>query len=174
MKQIISVLLMGLMFCACGEQQEISSVNPVNWERRTIDFPLSDSLLTGTTYLSIYSQIYSQSEHKTHDLTATVSIRNTDLNDTIYIEKAEYFDTGGKSIRTYFESHIFLAPMETVEIVIDENDQEGGTGANFIFDWRAKADTNAPLFEGVMISTSGQQGLSFTTQGIRLDHGRAD
>ena len=58
--------------------------------------------------------------------------------------------------------------METVEIVIDQDDNEGGTGANFIFDWKIKPDTNEPLFEAVMISTYGQQGLSFTTTGIRL------
>ena len=28
---------------------------------------------------------------------------------------------------------------------------------------------NEPFFEGVMISTSGQQGLSFSTQGIRVN-----
>ena len=58
--------------------------------------------------------------------------------------------------------------MQTIEIVIDENDIEGGTGANFIFDWLATKSTHAPYFEAVMISTSGQQGLSFTTKGVDL------
>ena len=61
--------------------------------------------------------------------------------------------------------------METVEIVIDENDKEGGTGANFHFDWRIKPLSNEPLFEAVMISSFGQ-GLSFTTQGKRIKTGR--
>ena len=60
--------------------------------------------------------------------------------------------------------------METVEIVIDEMDEQGGTGANFMFDWAMKKTSNEPLFEGVMISTSGQQGLSFTTQGRKIKH----
>jgi len=59
--------------------------------------------------------------------------------------------------------------METVEIVIDEKDQEGGTGANFLFDWSIKPNSHEPYFEGVMISTSGQQGLSFTTEGKRVE-----
>jgi hypothetical protein len=96
-------------------------------------------------------------------------MRNTNRADTIFIEKAEYFDTKGRSIRTYFNKPIYLAPMETVEIVIDELDKEGGTGANFIFDWKIKPTSNEPLFEGIMISTSGQQGLSFTTQGKRIN-----
>jgi hypothetical protein len=28
--------------------------------------------------------------------------------------------------------------METIEIVVDEEDKDGGTGANFVFDWSMK------------------------------------
>jgi hypothetical protein len=168
MRNILGILLLMLVIQSCQEKKEVSSIDPVNWSKRMIDRPLNESLTHGTTYLSVYSQIYSQSEHRTHDLTVTVSMRNTTLTDTLYIEKAEYFDTAGKSIRTYFDQPIFIAPMETVEIVIDEIDQDGGTGANFLFSWRIKPESNEPLFEGVMISTSGQQGLSFTTQGKRI------
>ena len=157
-----------LIFQSCKEKVEISSINPINWEKRTIGLDLTDSLTKGTTYLSVYSQIYSQTEHKTHDLTSTVSIRNVNRADTIYIKKAEYFNTSGNSIRTYFNKPIFIAPMETVEIIIDERDQEGGTGANFLFDWAIKPNSGDPFFEAIMISTSGQQGLSFTTQGKRI------
>ncbi|KAA3619305.1 MAG: DUF3124 domain-containing protein [Calditrichaeota bacterium] len=169
MKQLISACILILSSISCNEHKEVSSVDLVNWEKRTVGFTLNDSLEFGTTYLSVYSQIYSITEHKTHDLTATISMRNTNKADTIFIEKAEYFDTKGKSIRTYFNKPIYLAPMETVEIVIAELDKEGGTGANFIFDWKIRPSSNEPLFEGVMISTSGQQGLSFTTQGKRIN-----
>lgn len=161
-----SILL--LLLLACEEQKEISSVDPVNWEKRAANISTGDSLLTGKTYLSIYSQIYSQSEHKTHNLTAMVSLRNTSESDTIYINKAAYFGTSGQLLRTYFDKPIYLAPYETVEIIIDELDNEGGTGANFIFDWKTLPDTSEPLFEGVMNSTMGQQGLSFLTQGKRI------
>ena len=168
MKNKLILLLSTFLLLACADEKEISSVNPVNWEKRTVGFPLSDSLQQGTTYLSVYSQIYSQTEHRTHDLTATVSMRNISRSDTIYIEKAEYFDTKGKSIRTYFNQPIFISPLETVEIVIDEKDQEGGTGANFLFDWKIHPASSEPFFECIMISTSGQQGLSFATQGKRI------
>lgn len=169
MKNIIKILFLTLLIQSCKETDEISSINPVNWEKRTIEFERSDSLVQGTTYLSVYSQIYSQSEHRTHDLTATVSMRNMNKTDTIYITKAEYFNTKGNSIRTYFDKTIFIAPMETVEIIIDERDQEGGTGANFLFYWSIKPNSNNPFFEAIMISTSGQQGLSFTTQGQKIN-----
>jgi hypothetical protein len=157
-----------LLFTNCSEDKELSSIDPVNWNKRTIQLNQADSLIHGQTYLSVYSQIYSRTEHSRHDLTATVSMRNMNTSDTVYISKAQYFDTKGKLIRTYFEKNIFIAPMETVEIVIDEDDRTGGTGANFLFDWQIKEGVIEPYFEGVMISTTGQQGLSFTTQGKRI------
>lgn len=168
MKKIITFAIWALLIYSCNNEKVVSSISPVNWKNKRINHILADSLIQGTTYLSVYSQIYSQTEHRTHDLTATISMRNTNLKDTLYLDKAEYFDTKGKSIRTYFNHTIFIAPMETVEIVIDEIDKEGGTGANFLFDWKILPSSSEPLFEGVMISTSGQQGLSFTTQGKRV------
>ena len=169
MKKILSIIVLIALISSCDETKEISSVNPVNWEKRMLNYELPDSVIEGKTYLSVYSQVYSLTEHRKHNLTVMVGMRNTSLKDSIFIRKAEYFDTHGHSIRTYFDHLIYIAPMETVEIVIDEIDQEGGTGANFIFDWVLKPSSNEPLFEGVMISTSGQQGLSFTTVGQRIE-----
>lgn len=168
MKNLIILLLVGIVLISCESNKEVSSLNPENWGKRTISKKLSDSLVSGTTYLSVYSQIYGMTEHRTHDLTATISMRNTNRKDTIFIRKAEYFNTKGDLIRSYFNRPIFLAPMETVEIVIDEIDKEGGTGANFLFEWTIKQTSNEPFFEGIMISTSGQQGLSFSTHGVKV------
>ena len=166
-KATLLILLIALLF-ACNEQKEISSINPENWSRRTADLSTKDSLEYGKSYLSIYSQIYSISEHKTHNLTAMISLRNTSDSDTIYILRAEYYDTHGKSVRKYFNQQIYLAPIETTDIIIDETDITGGTGSNFIFEWKIPKQCPEPLFEGVMSSTMGQQGLSFTTKAIRI------
>ena len=163
---VLSLLITQLL--GCNQPETLSSIDPVNWQARTVRSPLTDSLTDGTTYLSVYSQIYSQTEQRTHDLMVTVSMRNTNVRDTIFVEKAEYYDTTGKLIRTYFNKTIFVAPLETVEIVIDGIDRAGGTGANFLFHWKISSNTQEPLFEAVMISTLGQQGLSFTTQGKRV------
>lgn len=156
------------ILASCSKKNEISSINSENWSERTIKLASKDSLEYGKSYLSVYSQIYSFTEHKTHNLTSMISMRNTSDLDTIYLLKAEYFDTHGKSIRKYFDSTIFLAPMETIEIIIDENDVSGGTGSNFIFEWKIPENCPEPLFEGIMTSTMGQQGLSFTTQAKRI------
>lgn len=168
MKMKYLIVLIITLFLSCNKKNEISSINPENWSKRIIDISSKDSLEYGKSYLSVYSQIYSETEHRTHNLTSMISMRNTSDLDTIYLLKAEYYDTHGKSIRKYFDSPIFLAPLETTEIIIDQIDVTGGTGSNFIFEWKIPENCSEPLFEGVMTSTMGQQGLSFTTQAKRI------
>jgi len=168
-KAAVVLFVIVSIISSCENKKEISSISPVNWNKRTIYNSLNDTLKFGKTYLAVYSQIYNSTEHRTHDLTATISIRNTNLKDTIYIQKADYYNTKGNLIRTYFNKTIYILPLETVEIVIDESDKEGGTGANFVFHWMTNPTLNEPLFEAVMISTTGQQGLSFTTQGKKIN-----
>ena len=74
----------------------------------------------------------------------------------------------GSTFLSYFDKTIFIRPLETVQIVIDGVDNEGGTGANFIFDWQMRPKATEPLFEAIMLSTYGQQGISFVTEGKRI------
>jgi hypothetical protein len=90
------------------------------------------------------------------------------MTDTIHILNADYYNTAGENIRKYVKEPIFVKPMETIEIVIGERDLEGGSGANFIVDWAIQNVKNPPLIEAVMISTNGQQGLSYTTRGVEV------
>jgi hypothetical protein len=168
MKRITVLLIILIGIISCEEELKLSSIDPVIWKNRAAQISPKDSLEKGETYLSIYSQIYNKNERERHNLTAVASLRNTSSTDTIFLTKAVYYDSHGKGIRTYFDFPIYLAPMETVEIVIDEMDVEGGTGSNFIFDWQKAQSTTEPLFEGVMTSVMGQQGLSLITQGKRL------
>ncbi len=171
--QVTAVLFLFGIFVSCEDEKEISSYSPNHWEDHYVDpgvsGPKSDSLQIGKTYLSIYSHIYSFSMSKSQSLTAMVSLRNVSETDTIYISKADYYGTEGQLIRHYFKKTIYLKPLETVEIVIDETDHHGGSGANFIFEWTAKATTPEPLFEAIMTSLRGSQGLSFTTIGRRIN-----
>lgn len=143
-------------------------MNPINWQKRKVDLPAVDSLHHGSSYLSVYSEIYERTEKLTYGLTVTVSLRNISTTDSVFILRGDYYNTHGDLIRKYINWPIYIKPMETVEIVIDEIDKGGGTGANFIFDWAVKNPKFEPFFEAVMISTTGQQGISFTTQGIKI------
>ena len=170
MRNLLFILASVFLFSACeSEQKESSSINPINWEKRRATLPEQDSLKKAKTYLGIYSEIYSTSEHLTHDLTVTVSLRNTSETQELVLTSGSYYDTTGKLIHTYFDFPIALKPLETVEIIIEEGDKTGGTGANFIFNWLDDPNVTDPIFESIMISTRGTQGLSFITQGKRIE-----
>lgn len=169
MKKINYIFLLLFIICSCDSDKNEEHDITVNWNKREAPISVLDSLESGQSYLSIYSQIYSLSQHKTYNLTAMVSLRNTSIKDTIYLLKADYYDTHGVLLKTYITNPIYLAPLETIEIVINESDVSGGTGSNFLFDWNIPVHCSEPIFEGVMSSTLGQQGLSFTTQAKRID-----
>lgn len=167
MKLFNCILILLLIFTSCQRQTKNSFLEPVNWEEKRASVERINQLKKESTYLSVYSEIYQFSDRQTYDLTATISMRNISSVDTVFIMKADYYNTHGDLIRSYIQKPVYIKPMETIEVVIGQEDKEGGTGANFIFDWAVKENTHEPIFEAVMISTSGQQGLSFTTQGIK-------
>lgn len=173
MKYLFHIIVLLFLLQACEQTVEKSVIKQPNWENRKAEITNWNGYETGKTYLPVYSHIYQRFENRTFNLTVTVSIRNTSPTDSIFVLKADYFDTRGDNIRQYLKSPVFLKPMETIELVIEEDDREGGSGANFLFDWAARNPANAPLFEAVMISTYGSQGLSFLTRGVPVDAANA-
>jgi hypothetical protein len=117
-------------------------------------------------FVPAYSHIYHGDRHEQFPLTITLSIRNTSLTDAIIIRSVRYYNSGGKLVKDYTEGNLQLAPLATAEFFIPQRDSSGGSGANFIFEWVAgKKSVTEPRIEAVMIGTSYQQGVSFTTAG---------
>lgn len=171
-KSLVLITLVSL--ASCGDldsykKHEEEPLSTVDWSDKEVNLKTIDSLVHGKSYLSVYSQVYSYTEHTSLDLTATVSIRNTNSNTKSYLLKADYYDTHGEKLHSYVDAPIALDELETLEIVIAEFDKKGGTGANFIFEWAVEPTGSKPIFEAVMISTYGQQGLSFITQGHQIE-----
>ena len=133
-----------------------------------VPLPSIKTAFQDTIYVPIYSDIYSESKNGRFLLTATLSIRNTSMSDSIFLEEIDYYDTAGNMVRKYNDKTLFLKPLESIDYVVDEDDKSGGSGANFIIIWSAKNSNVKPIFEAVMISTKGQQGISFTSTGISI------
>jgi hypothetical protein len=171
MKTQLLLLLTGLITILSCNTNEAGKypVTQADWDKKKSTISDFGDFTQGKTYLPVYSHIYHIEEDRTFDLTITVSIRNISPDDTLFILKADYFNTVGDNIRQYIDQAIYLNPLETKEIVIDEQDIEGGSGANFVFSWAMRSNKNPPLFEAVMISSYGQQGLSFVTRGVPID-----
>lgn len=119
-------------------------------------------------YVPIYSHIYHGDHERPFDLTATLSIRNTDPKQEITLVSADYFDSDGKFLRNYVETPLQLKKLGSTRYVIKTKDTTGGSGAKFIVRWESTEPVNPPLVEAIMIGTKSQQGISFISRGIAI------
>ncbi|WP_412062760.1 DUF3124 domain-containing protein [Rubrivirga sp. IMCC45206] len=126
------------------------------------------AVIAETVYVPAYSHIYSQDGSRKIDLSATLSIRNTDPDRAIRVRAVRYVDSDGRLVRTYGDDVMVLPPLASRAFVVEERDLTGGVGASFLVDWEAGAAVSAPIIEAVMISTAGAQGISFVTRGTTV------
>lgn len=160
-------LLLLLAFVACNQPKQhlasTAATTKINLEAATFN---NDSIRMGETiYVPLYADIYILNENRKLGLTSTLSIRNTDMLAPVYLKTIDYFNTEGKKIRTYLKHPVRLGPLQTTEIVVAHEDNEGGSGANFIVEWVSDKHVSTPLIESIMINTYNGQGISFTSQG---------
>jgi hypothetical protein len=118
-----------------------------------------------TIYVPAYSHIYSGNREMPFLLAITVSIRNINPKQTIKITTVEYYETQGNLLKKFIETPVTLQPLESIRYVIPEKDKAGGSGANFIVEWKSDKFVNPPIVESIMIGAQSQQGVSFTSRG---------
>ena len=169
MLKIIRVMLSILALASCSPQQvnrqPVSQPTHVGAETKAPADVDGNPIVGQTIYVPIYSHIYIRDKGRVINLTATLSIRNTDAQSPIRITSARYYDTDGALLREYVNEPLRLAPMASTDFVVAEDDTSGGVGANFIVEWGASIEVTAPVVEAVMISTASQQGISFVSMG---------
>ncbi|MBU0961945.1 MAG: DUF3124 domain-containing protein [Proteobacteria bacterium] len=132
--------------------------------------------LAQTVYVPVYSHIYADSrfKDKPFQLTAIVSIRNTDQHNSFTLEKVDYYDSHGKLLQHYLAKPLIIGPLASTRYIVPESDTLGGSGAKFIVSWSSKDSVTEPIIEGVMIGTKMQQGISFVTNSQVLSGTKAD
>lgn len=123
-----------------------------------------------TFYVPIYSDIYTDRDNRKVLLSATLSVRNTSLEKSLYINKIDYYDTAGAFVKSYVNSTIELPPMGTLNYIVEREEDKGGSGANFIIEVEGIDDTVTPVIEAVMIGNLSSKGFAFTTEGTPVVH----
>ncbi len=118
-----------------------------------------------TIYVPAYSHIYSGNRERPFLLTVTVSIRNVDPKRPIKITTVDYYETQGTPLTKFMETPVILKPLSAIRYVIPEKDKTGGSGANFIVEWKSDQFVNPPIVESIMIGAKSGQGISFTSRG---------
>ncbi len=169
MLKIIVVMLGILALTACAarptERQPVAQTAPAQAEAKVSTEKDENQVVGQTIYVPIYSHIYVRDKSHVINLTATLSIRNTDARNSIRITSVRYYGTDGAQVREYINEPLRLTPMASTDFVVTEDDTSGGAGANFIVEWSASAEVTEPVVEAVMISTASQQGISFVSAG---------
>jgi hypothetical protein len=118
-----------------------------------------------TIYAPVYSEIYYQDEKVKILLSATLSIHNTSLDSNIVLAKVNYYDSKGTLLRQYLKEPVLMTPLGNTDFVVEHSEKQGGTGANFIVEWRSAHRVSEPLVETIMISGSSSRGVSFVSRG---------
>ncbi len=134
--------------------------------RRLSTFARPSSVVGQLIYVAVYPQIFHRKGGKLYTaLGNTVSVHNINLDTSIYLTAVTYFGRKGNRLKEFISDAVVVGPLETKQFFIAPDDPQADTGANFIVKWEADAPANRPLVEGLVISTSAQQGISIITEG---------
>lgn len=168
MRYFIFPILLLALFLSCQNKERITD-NKINYPSHNYTYVKLDTATLKyreIVYVPVYSDIYHHDGTKRFQLTTTISVRNISMKDSAYLLNAVYNDSYGKLLRSFVSRPILLKPLEAIEFVIEDKEDKGGAGASFIVDWGGSRNSGQLFFQSVMIGTAGQQGISFTSNGI--------
>ncbi|MFA4904425.1 MAG: DUF3124 domain-containing protein [Desulfobaccales bacterium] len=115
-----------------------------------------------TLYLPIATSYVS--DDYSFNVNATIFIHNTDPDHSINIIKMDFYNTSGKLVEKYLQQPLKLAPAAATRIhVKNPLSGEEGTAAHFVIQWQAEAKAVEPIIGGLLFSSSGTRGYSFST-----------
>jgi hypothetical protein len=163
---LAGILLIFLVSC----QQQIPSEETVYTGNQAFDTnhlvvqANYDRMRGQLLYMPVYSSVPYQEAGRGYQLSAFLSIHNTDFHYPVSITKVLFFNTNGKLIKNYLPAPFQLKPLQTVDYFVPESDTSG-FGANFIVEWVSDSLVSGPLVETVMIGITNGQGISFLSQG---------
>ncbi|MDF1548042.1 MAG: DUF3124 domain-containing protein [Bacteroidales bacterium] len=161
-------ILIGALFLLSNCSQKIEEVDiKKSHPSHVYNFVNADEYALNyyeTVYVPVYSDIYHLDGTRRFKLTTTVSIRNTSLSDSAFILSATYHDSYGKTLKEYVDSTILVSPLESIEFVVEEFENMGGAGANFIVEWASNNHVDQLLIQSIMIGTYDKQGISFLSE----------
>jgi hypothetical protein len=101
-------------------------------------------------------------------VSALVSIHNTDLDKPITLLSARYFGTDGKFLRNFVASPRVLKPMETLEFLVERREVSGGSGSNFVIQWESAAAVSPPLAQALHVEVQTNRAVVFITDAVPI------
>lgn len=169
MKPHYTFILLFILLLGCQSKQsnqDKTSYQSDQYLEISQDILTEMMLVNGeVVYVPVYSEIFHTDVKRKVKLSATLSIRNTSIDNDIVVSTVDYYDTHGNLIRQYLESPLKLKPLQTKIYVVEYKENEGGIGANFIVEWASEKVVSKPIIQTVMIGGSSSLGISFVCDG---------
>jgi hypothetical protein len=75
-------------------------------------------------------------------------------------------------LKEYLNEPLQLNALASTRYIIKEGDRAGGSGANFIVNWKSNKKVTSPIIEAIMIGTHSGQGISFVSRGQVIEEHR--
>lgn len=173
---VLCIVALGL-FTGCDNSAQDPNVmlsegqqDPIAQLETTGEMDRSQFKYKQTFYVPIYSDVYTDRENRKVLLSATLSVRNTTLKKSLYINKIDYYDTDGALVKSYVTNPIELPAMGTLNYIVEKEEDKGGSGANFIIEVEGIDDTVTPVIEAVMIGSYSNKAFAFSTEGVPVVH----
>lgn len=116
-------------------------------------------------YVPAYARVNSSDAKHSFALAVTVTVRNTDLENPIFVRTVRYYSESGILMKELVSTPLRVAPMAMVAFPMEQFDRSDGIGANFLVEWVAETVVNEPIIEALMVSQAGEKGFSFATSG---------
>lgn len=122
----------------------------------------------GRIFVPTYSHILIGDNARPFPLAVTLCLRNTSSSEEVSLVAVDYHDSSGKLLKNYLSGPQSLKAFGSLSFTVAESEKQGGEGAKFLVVWRSARPVPPPIAEAVMIGTSNQQGVSFTSRGQNL------
>jgi hypothetical protein len=168
-KSSLICLLTTFLVAGCSENISKKAIDrPEAWQTHleTVAMPDKDTVaVKESIYVPVYAHIYYEDQNRLLELTETVSMRNTDPDNSIILTDVKHYQTDGSLIKNYLTQPVIIKPMATADFVVPRTDISGGTGANFVINWVSTHRVSEPIAESVMVSTGSAQTVSFLSRG---------
>jgi hypothetical protein len=123
-----------------------------------------------TVYVPVYSHIWhgnldAKGKPQMLLLSSMLAVRNTDPDSGFAVTSVRYYDTNGKLLREFITKPTRLGPMASTDFFVEHKDDDGGTGANFVVEWKADRPISPPIIETVNAYFFGPHSRAFTSPG---------
>lgn len=164
------IVLIVFFVVGCGEQQGTNVVEAIEQADhfRPARQPEGKMNQRHTVYVPAYSHIYT-SKDKREVMAVTLSIRNTDFANSLWVKKVLYYNTQGDLIESFLPTLHVLDPMASIDFVVNLTDMRGGSGANFIIEWAGVEELTTPIFQAVMVNVNVPKAFAFIADGVTIE-----